>query len=67
MSQHQWPKDKTRPPRQGPEIQKEVPCGRVMKSKSKDRLTIIQAPSASLICGATESGGGGAVLVPASS
>jgi len=67
MPQHQWPKDKTPPPRRGPEIQKEVCSGRVKKSKSKDRLSIIPAPSASLISGATESGGGGAVLVPTSS
>ena len=44
-----------------------MPSGHVKKSKSKERLTIIPAPSASGISGATESGGGGAVLVPGSS
>jgi len=67
MPQHKWSKDKTRPPRRGTEIQKEVHSRHVTKSKSKDRLTMIPAPSASLISGGTESGGGGAILVPASS
>jgi len=67
MPQHLRPKDKTHPPRQGREIQKEVHRRRVKKSKSTDRLTIIPAPSASLISGATDCGGEGAVLVLASS
>jgi len=67
MPQHQQPKDKTHPPRQGTEIQKEIRSEPVKKSKYKDRLTIIPAPSASLISGATESDGGSTVLVPASS
>jgi len=66
MPQQPWPKDKTHPPRRGTEIQKEVLTGHVKKSKCKDRLTIIPAPSASRICGATESGGVGPVLVLAS-
>jgi len=67
MPQHQLPKDKTHPSREGTDIQKEAYSGRVKKSKSKDRLTIIPAPSVSLISGATESSQGGAILVLASS
>jgi len=67
MLQHLLPKDKKRPLSLGTEIQKEVRSGGIKKSKSKDRFTLIQAPSASLISGVTESSGGGAVLVPASS
>jgi len=67
MPQHQRPKDTTHPPRHGTQIQKEVHSGRIKKSKSKEMLTIIPAPSASLISGVTECDGGGTVLVPASS
>jgi len=65
MPQHQWPNHKTRLPRRGREIQKEVCSGCVKKSKYKERLTIIQSPSTSLISGATESGGEDAILVQA--
>ena len=67
MPQHQQLKAKTPPPREGTEIQKEVRSFCVKKSKSKDMLSIIPAPSVSLISGVTESGGGGAVFVLASS
>jgi len=63
MPQNLWRKDKTHPPREGTEIQKEVCSGRVEKSKSKDMLSIILVPFASLISGVTESGGEGAGLV----
>jgi len=67
IPQHQRPKDKTCRPRRCTEIKKDVHSRCVKKSKSKERLTIILAFSASLISRATESDRGGAILVPDSS
>ena len=54
--------DRTRPSRQGRQIQREVRSGRVRKSRSRDRLTIIPTPLASRPSGSTESRGTGLVL-----
>jgi len=54
--------DRTRPSRQGRQIQREVRSGRVRKSRSSDRLTIIPTPLASRPSGSTESRGTGLVL-----
>jgi len=54
--------DRTRPSRQSRQIQREVRSGRVRKSKSRDRLTIIPTPLASRPSGSTESRGTSLVL-----
>jgi len=61
--QEQWlMADRTRPSRQGRQMQREVRSGRVQKSRSRDRLTIIPTPLASRPSGSTESRGTGLVL-----
>jgi len=54
--------DRTRLSTQGRHIQREVRSGRVRKSRSGDRLTIIPTPLASRPSGTTESRGTGIVL-----
>jgi len=54
--------DRTRLSRQGRQIHKEVSSGRVQKSRSRDRLTIIPTPLASRPSGSTESRGTSLVL-----
>jgi len=53
--------DRTRPSRQGRQIQREVRSGRVRKSRSRDRLTVIPTPHASRASGSTEGRGTGLV------
>jgi len=53
---------RTRPSRQGRQIQREVRSGRVRKSRSGNRLTIIPTALASRPSGSTESRGTGLVL-----
>jgi len=54
--------DRTRPSRQGRQIQREVRSGHVRKYRSRDRLTIIPTSLASRQSGFTESRGTGLVL-----
>jgi len=54
--------DRTHPSRQGRQIQREVRSGRVQKSRSRDRFTIIPTPLASRPSGSTESRGTSLVL-----
>ena len=54
--------DRTRPSRQGRQIPREVRSGRVWKSRSRDRLTIIPTPLAFRPSRSTASSGTGLVL-----